>query len=311
MTDFPAITQSIVFDESQRGLNKVTKQELFVTWEDEFKTRSLTNQAKTLPTEDGLPPKWFAPCHGGSGGATFMNPVAPEQDRHFIKGENGLILRAVQYPKADGTMAWGTGHMQTVDAKGDGFMQKYGYWEVRAKFPPAAKGTWLAPLWLKSNEGYKDLTARRTEIDLCEAYGADPKGHHFAGNLWKGDKPLPGDTRPTYHHGNYIGMYSDLSGKYLRSPQKVAANQRRYCDVMFDGQFHTYGVKITPQKIMYYFDDYELARINVTPPEFKKPLYMLVSNQTQREFHPVMSGQYDMEIDYVRVWQNKDWVGRP
>ena len=86
----------------------------------------------------------------------------------------------------------------------------------------------------------------RVEVDIVEAYGGDPDGHHQAVHL--------SDTESHAFDSNYSG----LAGS------------------MFDGAFHTYGARITADWITVYYDGQELSRFPMSD-AFRTPLYMLVS----------------------------------
>jgi beta-glucanase (GH16 family) len=59
--------------------------------------------------------------------------------------------------------AWVGAGLASVDSDGKGFSQQYGYFEMKAKFPPDAPGSWPA-FWMRSASG---------EIDIVESYGVD------------------------------------------------------------------------------------------------------------------------------------------
>jgi len=137
-----------------------------LTFDDNFDTLSVTREGGKGP--------WLAPVRSGFGGAKFL---PPDPGGPFSIAEGILTIRA---EKVDGK--WQSGLMQTVDSKGQGFVQQYGYFEMRAQFP-ASKGAWPA-FWLLSQNGHTDTTKTRTEIDIVEWYGGDPKGHHASVHLW-------------------------------------------------------------------------------------------------------------------------------
>ncbi len=95
---------------------------------------------------------------------------------------------------------WRSGLLCSVDPKGEGFSQKYGYFEMRAKFPKGL-GTWPA-FWLMGVPQLKESKDRKTltqvEIDVVEQYGVGPNALHTTLHLWgpgdfhwaEGDTPL-------------------------------------------------------------------------------------------------------------------------
>jgi len=146
--------------------------------------------------------KWFAPARAGFGAAKFMAPTGASNPFSVSNGHLTINMK-----KVDG--AWQSGSMQTVNSAGDGFAQEYGYFEMRAAFH-GGKGAWPA-FWLLP----QDTTVTRPEVDIVEAYGGDPDGHHQAVHL---------RTSQTHAwESNYTGLAAS----------------------MFDGTFHTYGARIT------------------------------------------------------------------
>jgi hypothetical protein len=126
-----------------------------LTFEDHFDTFSVT--------PDGGKGPWFAPIHSDVSAARFLPPVPGGP---FSAADGVLTIRATNM-----NGKWQTGSMQTVDSKGQGFVQQYGYFEMRAEFP-ASKGAWPA-FWLLSQNGFTEKTKTRTEIDIVEWYGGD------------------------------------------------------------------------------------------------------------------------------------------
>ncbi len=74
--------------------------------------------------------RWIAhtPWSGDFGGARFANPG----ERTPFKTENGILrIEAKRDPEGD----WQSGLLASVDTKGNGFAQQYGYFEMRAQLP--------------------------------------------------------------------------------------------------------------------------------------------------------------------------------
>jgi hypothetical protein len=208
------------------------------TFSDEFKSLSVT--------ADGGPGPWYAPVHGPFGTGRFVPPGAAGP---FAVAKEGLAIRA---EKSDGRLQ--SGLMQTVDGRGHGFAQKYGYFEMTAELP-AGPGGWPA-FWLLSQNGFTDKTATRTEVDVVEWYGGDPKGHHASIHLWPAADPLPGAVTTHVYHSAYSKIKSARRNGQLEG-------------------FHSYGACIGADWVIFYFDRKELGRFK-TVPEFGTPLYMVV-----------------------------------
>ncbi|TIV09779.1 MAG: glycosyl hydrolase family protein, partial [Mesorhizobium sp.] len=120
-----------------------------------------------------------------------------------------------------------------------------------------------------------DQTVPRVEVDIVEAYGGDPDGHHQAVHL--------SNKESHAWKGNYTG----LAGS------------------MFDGTFHTYGARITTDWITVYYDGKELSRFPMSE-SFRTPLYMLASLAMNPLEVERASGTYKMVIDYVRAYAAPD-----
>ncbi|TIU27342.1 MAG: glycosyl hydrolase family protein, partial [Mesorhizobium sp.] len=206
--------------------------------------------------------KWFAPVHAPYGAATFMSPVGATNPFSVSDGQLTITMKQV-----DGV--WQSGTMQTVNSTGRGFAQEYGYFEMRAAFHGGA-GAWPA-FWMLS----PDQTVPRVEVDIVEAYGGDPDGHHQAVHL--------SNKESHAWKGNYTG----LAGS------------------MFDGTFHTYGARITTDWITVYYDGKELSRFPMSE-SFRTPLYMLASLAMNPLEVERASGTYKMVIDYVRAYAAPD-----
>lgn len=218
---------------------------------------------------------WYAPIHTDYGSAHFASPLDPVSPFAIVDGK--LRIRCEQV-----NGKWQTGHMQTCDFAGSGFSQQRGYFEIRAKMPPAGTlGPWPA-FWLYSKANYTDTTKIRAELDVIEYYpGADSRGHHSAVHL----RPATGKKLTT----------ADLQTEWWTSCYNGI-------DALKDGNWHTYGVEITAKWMIIYFDRIELKRIP-TLPEFDVPVYMLVSLAMLPDEAAKVTAPFDLWVDYVRVWQ--------
>ena len=216
---------------------------------------------------DGGRGPWFAPIHYPWGVAK----LEPPDGRTYSVHDGILTIRASK----DFRDIWHSGSIQTVDSKGQGFAQQYGYFEARMKFP-AMPGAWPA-FWLKSQRDAWEKTLTRTEIDIVEWYGGDPVGHHRTVHLWPADRPRPGDITKQWWKGDY---------------SKIPDLPRVW---------HDYGALITPDWVIVYLDRKELARIKSLS-EFRTPLYPLVSLELYEKDAPLATSPVDLAVDYVRVY---------
>ncbi len=233
------------------------------------------NDMSISPSGTGT--RWYSGATYDFGSATFVDSVG--KDGPFSVSNGNLTIRM---EKVNGQ--WQSGAIQSVNGWGAGFSQKYGYFEVRAKFPEGY-GSWPA-FFLNSQNRYGNPTADpetiRAEFDIIEAYGADPDGHHSAAHL-RQDSPKGHVTD---------SVYTDLPGS------------------MFDGQFHTYGGMVTPDWLITYMDGKEIARM-ATKDAFKTPLYMVLDLAMLPSEVSKASGVYEMVVDYVKVYASPDNAPAP
>ena len=240
-----------------------------LTFEDEFTSTSSI-------TVDGGGGPWSAPVHSRNGFAAFALPT--DDPSPFTAIDGSLRIRMMK--DAEEETGWQTGHLQTADSQGNGFSQRYGYFEARIKMPPpGTRGAWPA-FWLYSQALFTDPAQTRAEIDVIEYYpGENPTGHHSAVHL------RPGNP---YQDGQVSQHWSE---KEYNKPAGLD-----------DGQWHTHGALLTPEWIIVYFDGVEQKRFPMLP-EFRVPMFMLLSLQGLNQELQQALDPIDMYVDYVRVYQ--------
>ncbi|MFC7397615.1 glycoside hydrolase family 16 protein [Chelatococcus sp. GCM10030263] len=211
--------------------------------------------------------RWIAhtPWNGDFGDARFADPV----EGFPFTTENG-VLRIEARKGTDGK--WRSGLLASVDRNGNGFSQRYGYFETRAKLPPGL-GLWSA-FWLigRTNPGYT------AEVDIVEHYGQFPERFTSSVHVW-----------------NRVDKTKSRS-VYSRIPVPSGS--------LYD-DFHTYGASVDPQWIRIFLDRKEVWR-TPTPPEFDVPLYPIV-NLNLGAGWPIDQAPSPsfMYVDYVRAWKPK------
>ncbi|HOW69279.1 MAG TPA: glycoside hydrolase family 16 protein [Phycisphaerae bacterium] len=233
-----------------------------MTFDDEFRDLSISAA--------GPGTRWFTATKENFGDARFM----PQKDGFpfsIVKGvlPDKPVLR-IEAAKKDGH--WCSGIMASADPKGGGFSQKFGYFEMRAKFP-ASPGMWPA-FWLLGQPSLADRSRTNPEIDVVEWYGALPNLVMSTMHLW----------RPNGKH-TAVGDHISVPG-------------------LTEG-FHRYGVLIDEDNVSYYFDGIQTQQ-QKTPEEAKVPLYMLV-NLAMGSGWPIdkaVSPSY-LYVDYVRAYAKK------
>lgn len=182
---------------------------------------------------------WIAhtPWNGDFGDDVFDDP-GPHSVFSFSK--EGLTIAA----RKDAKGKWHGGLICSVDKDGTGatgFTQKYGYFEMTAKLPAGA-GVWPA-FWLEG----ADKQSGTSEIDVMEYYGHAPDEYHITEHYWVNGH----DTLGAWHVVTVPG--DALTTKY-----------------------NTFGVAITPQNTIFYFNGTEVWR-TPTPPEYNQPMYLLAN----------------------------------
>jgi hypothetical protein len=228
-------------------------------------TRTFNEEFNDLSVSAAGPgTRWFTNTKETFGDARFVE----QKDGFPFAVENGILR--IEAAKQNGH--WCGGILASVDPKGRGFSQKFGYFEMRARFPKSL-GMWPA-FWLLGQPSLTDKKLTNIEIDVVEHYGALPNSVCSTMHLWP-----PGGKH--WAQGDFItapGLTDD---------------------------FHTYGVMVDEANVTWYFDGIEVQK-QKTPEEAKVPLYMLV-NLAMGGGWPIdkaISPSY-MYVDYVRAYAKK------
>ena len=236
-----------------------------LTFSDDFATASISDAA----VNDGS--RWYSQnercCLGATDGArTAMAARTGPHNPFLLAPPNGLIIRLER--NAD---LWTSGVLTSVDAKGAGFSQQYGYFEMEARFP-AGLNTWPA-FWLL-NTASKRSSAPAGEIDIVE-YIANPAFARYIAT--------------TLHD------WSDKS---------TPAMSHHIVDLPSDG-FHTYGMLWTADTMTFYFDGAVTFQCP-TPAIMHQPYYLLLDLGLGGGW-PTKSTppRNDLEIRRVRVYRQR------
>src|SRR6185436_8760388 len=228
-----------------------------LTFDEEFDTVSVSRA--------GPGTRWIAhtPYWGDFGDAGFADPA----DGFPFTTEKGILrIEARKQPNG----RWQAGLLASVDTNGNGFSQKYGYFECRAKFPKGP-GMWPA-FWLMGVKGIKDKTITNPEVDVIEQYSAIQNCYTMTLHSWG------------------PGQKHTAEGDAVVVPNMV-------------DEWHTYGAMIDEKSVIWYLDGIELWRTK-TPEELKVPLYVMV-NLAMGSGWPIdkaPSPSY-MYVDYVKVYE--------
>lgn len=226
-------------------------------------TRTFTEDFDKLDVSARGPgSRWTAhvPWGGDFGDARFTDPVVGFP---FTVADG--ILR-IEARKVAGV--WRSGLIASVDSKGNGFSQRYGYFEIRARMPPGA-GVWPA-FWLVG----LDRSTTTAEIDIAEYYGAFPDQFKSVAHVW--------------NRKNNSLSYS----KAMRHPAPGATER-----------FNTYGVDVEEDWITFYFNRQAVWRTQ-TKSEHRQPMYMMANLALGGGF-PIADTPDPsvLLIDYIHVYE--------
>ena len=208
--------------------------------------------------------RWFTKTKGNFGDARFVD----QKDGFPFTVENGILR--IEAAKRNGV--WCGAIIASVDPKGQGFAQKLGYFEMRAKFPKS-HGMWPA-FWLLGQPSITDRKLTNIEIDVVEHYGVLPNAVNAALHLW------------------YPGGKHTAQGDFFVAPGLT-------------DDFHTYGVLVDDAHVTWYFDGIEFHK-QKTPNEAKVPLYILVDLAMGGGWpiDKAVSPSY-MYVDHVRAYAKR------
>jgi beta-glucanase (GH16 family) len=186
--------------------------------------------------------RWTAhtPWNGDFGDAAFSDPT-PEGP--FTVKDGALLITA----RKNAQGRWHSGLIAAADSTGRGSGVRYGYFEASMRMPPGP-GTWPA-FWLASLKPTADPSPG-VEIDVIEYYGHSDGAYSSALHVW--------------YKGEDKGRSRHLMHKTSVAPGSLV------------DQFHTYGLRVAPDVITYYFDRNPIWE-EPTPSELQTPLYPLVN----------------------------------
>jgi beta-glucanase (GH16 family) len=236
---------------------------MVMTFDDEFSTLS----ASAGGSSDGklwANHLWY---NGGAGDAANV-PSA-------LSVSNG-VLNITSTNTGNG---WTSGTLQSTNSAGQGFAQKYGYFEVTAKVPNAT-GI-ISTFYLMSNDHVKDGSKPATEFDILETKDSTPT-----------------DTYTTLH----------LDSSHGADQQNMPLT---HVGVDTSQAFHTYGLLWAPNSdhITFYFDGKPIMDVPKYANTDSAPAMMILQNIVG-----TWGGSPDgstpstatMQVDSVRVWQFAD-----
>jgi hypothetical protein len=212
------------------------------------------------------PARWTAhtPWAGDFGDARFADPGLGGP----FKVQDGFLSITAS---KDRESRWTSGLIAAADASGAGSGTRYGYFEARMKLPPGP-GTWPA-FWLAALKP-TTVSDGNVEIDVIEYYG------------------------------KFTSVYQAVVHVWYKDPQKQRGTAEKIAvpDGSLVQDFHTFGVDISPQAIVFFLDRKPVWS-QPTPSELDGPLYPLV-NLALGSGWPVdrTPNPSTLLVDYVHVY---------
>ncbi|WP_296657702.1 glycoside hydrolase family 16 protein [Paraburkholderia sp.] len=243
-----------------------------LTFNDEFDDLSVTTRSPK-----GNATWYYVPPYGPAG-----NFSASTWDIGALGVTRG-VLSIKAFTDANG--AWHSGNISSMDATGQGFAQRYGYFEVRARMPRSGTGSWPA-FWLLSSTSINNTSKKNySEIDIFEWYGNayTEKGAFIqeASHNWKADGN-PGE------------------GAQLYSPATPMPNGAKPWE-----DFHIYGCQIDPDHITWYIDGVQTNRISAAKSsDYMTGPYYIMLDYALGGGWPIADVRdgSTFDIDWVRVY---------
>ncbi|BCH30665.1 endo-1,3-1,4-beta-glycanase [Mesorhizobium sp. L-8-10] len=146
----------------------------------------------------------------------------------------------------------------------ESFTQTYGYFEIRADMPER-QGVWPA-FWLLPADG-----SWPPELDVIEMRGQNP-------------------------NELILTAHSNASGSHTTAATSVHVSDTE--------GFHSYGLLWTPDELIWFYDDVEVARAP-TPDDMHEPMYMIANLAVGGLAGTPTDGlatPAEMKIDYIRAY---------
>lgn len=200
----------------------------------------------------------------------------PHEDMDAFEWQDGVLdIVGQQNPYADDPRTGRLPYLSGLITTEKSFAQATGYFEARIAYP-SGKGLWPA-FWLlpvPDMASGRPQAAGAQEIDIFESIGA------------------PGQL--------YFTIFADNGGVKIPEQQPVQTD----LDL---SQFHTYGLLLTRDEVVWYVDDREMHR--APNRDFHRPAYMLLNLALGGEWPGAPDATTPlparMRIDWVRAYRFK------
>lgn len=238
-----------------------------LTFEDTFTTLSLSDGSANNGS------KWYTHNEQCCMDATGPMNGLTDNPNPFSLVPGGLNIRL---QKTNGQFS--SGVLTSVDGTGVGFSQKYGYFEMKAKFPNGID-TWPA-FWLR-NLGFKSQNVNRGEIDIVE-HTENPTKYQ--------NVPLASMFGTALH--DWTNGTAPFAGSKFVSP------------ITTDGNYHTYGMKWTATSMTFYYDGAMTFQVPTPAVMQAEPYYILIDLGVGAGGWPTdqTPAINDMVVAYIRAY---------
>ena len=205
-----------------------------------------------------------------------------------LRAENGYLVQTAWYDPTitDHWTNWRSPALSSMDRHGNGFAQRFGYWECQAQMPKVTgQGAyvvfWLFGAWPNWRPGY--------EIDIIEYWSREVGRVAHTVHPWNAD----GSQAPPPYQ---VGHWTEVSNP--------------------TNSWHTYGCMVTPWWIAFYVDGKCTAVVPTDLAYLDDPLYCIINyavepnnggNPTGSPFNT--NGKSSLLVDFVRAYSPPShWV---
>ena len=245
-----------------------------LTFEENFDTLSVS----TSNGSKGASTWFFWPPNGPAGAYSLSNWSVI----NTMSVSGGILTNTAWYDPTNPTKYWRSGNLSSMDNTKQGFAQKYGYFACRMKMPNAGTGAWPA-FWLLGVNHIPQRRQTALEIDVVEWYGNQPTKAYQRIHCWNPDN-------------SDSGKLFSLS---MPHPPTIPGGSA-------SGQFHIYGVLVTPNFITWYIDGIQTQQVQ-TPTAWHTPMFVMVDYALGGGWpltgEPFAShGSSSLLVDWVRVY---------
>ena len=255
-------------------------------WAQDFTTMTDLSELGVRDTTMGTG-TWIAHTPSSKDWFAFASPTG---NYHPFGVGNGYLTIRVQKDGHD-PHNWFSGYsgglLSSMDGKGSGFAQQYGYFEC-SMWTPGGPNTWPA-FWLLDAPALTNPKLAAAEIDVTESYGNFGAG--------PGLKP-PGDPNENTMTWHRWGNPHTANGTFVKEPGMTTG-------------FHLYGVDVEPTGITWYFDRKKVWWAPIYA-EAQRPMYVLLNLAMGGGNHNNAKGDdydwtltpdpSDLKVQYVAVW---------